>query len=74
MIDMVKSPIQPSSNVHIHTRYSYVRELYTNKIVDIFPIPSELNLADLMVTYKNALNFETLSVPVKGGIRGIEMD
>jgi len=71
---MVKSPIQPSRNVHIHARYFYVRELYTNKIVDIFPIPSELNLADLMVTYKNILNFETLSVPVKGGIRGIEMD
>ena len=60
------SPFAPGRNCHLHARFFYVKDI-NGKVVQILKVDSALNLADLMVTFKDSRNFYTLCKMIKGG-------
>jgi hypothetical protein len=60
------NPIQQGRNLHIHARYFYVNDLVINKAYTILHLPTNLQVADLMCSYKGAPNFLLLRRYVLG--------
>ena len=60
------SPFAPNRNCHLHARFFYVKDI-NGKVVQVLKVDSALNLADLMVTFKNSQNFYNLCKMIKGG-------
>ena len=59
-IDLTQNPIQPGRNLHVHARYFYVRDLVQEEVYDIMHLPSALQIADVLATFKGGANFRAL--------------
>ena len=59
-ISIASNPVQAGRNMHVHARYFYVRDLVYDEQLDVLPLPSELQIADLGCSYKGARNFLSL--------------
>ena len=59
-IDLTQNPIQPGRNLHVHARYFYVRDLVKAKVYTILHLPSKMQIADVLATFKGGANFRTL--------------
>ena len=59
-IDISSNPVQPGRNVHIHARYFYVRDLINAGDCTIQHLPSKMQIADVLCTFKDVTNFTTL--------------
>ena len=46
-ISIASNPVQAGRNVHVHARYFYVRDLVYDEQLDVLPLPSELQIADI---------------------------
>ena len=65
-IDMAKNPVQPGRNRHMHCRYFHWTNHVAAGITKPHKVPSKLNVADVLVTYKDAGNFHRLAVILRG--------
>ena len=65
-IDMAKNPVQPGRNRHMHARYFYWVDHVKNKITTPTKIPSKWNVADVLVTFKDAATFHRLAGILRG--------
>ena len=59
-IQMAENPIQNSRNRHIHARYFYVRDLIHDGSIILRKVPTELNRADMLATYKDVNVYQQL--------------
>jgi hypothetical protein len=59
-LQMAENPIQNGRNRHIHARYYFVRDLISANEIVLVKVPSELNRADLLATYKDRDTFKRL--------------
>jgi hypothetical protein len=59
-ISIASNPVQAGRNMHVHARYFYVRDLVYDEQLDVLPLPSELQIADIGCSYKGARNFLNL--------------
>ena len=59
------NPVHTNSNGHMHSKFFYTRDLHEKKLVQVVKVKSEHNLADLLITWKNAQNFITLTTALK---------
>ena len=66
MIKTATNPIQKGRNRHMPIRYFYFRTLSLEGQIKLLKVPSELNVADLLVTYKSVGNFDALTKFAKG--------
>ena len=64
--DLATQPIQPGANGHMHARYFSILEWHQSGLIQITPVDSARNRADLMVTWKDGANFHFLAAAVKG--------
>jgi hypothetical protein len=65
-IDMAKNPVQPGRNRHMHCRYFHWTNHVAAGITKPHKVPSKLNVADVLVTYKDAGNFHRLAAILRG--------
>ena len=56
-ISIASNPVQAGRNMHIHARYFYVRDLVYGCKVEVCPIPTELQVADVGCTFKGGPSF-----------------
>ena len=59
------NPVHTNSNGHMHSKFFYTRALHEKKLVQVVKVKSEHNLADLLITWKDAKNFVTLTTALK---------
>ena len=59
-ITIGSNPVQAGRNMHIHARYFYVRDLVYGTKVQLYPIPSQLQVADVGCTFKGGQSFVRL--------------
>ena len=59
-ISIASNPVQAGRNMHVHARYFYVRDLVYDEQFEVLPLPSELQIADIVCSFKGANNFLTL--------------
>jgi hypothetical protein len=59
-IQLGSNPIQPKRNLHVHARFFYVRDLVLGNDYSLHYLPSTLQVADLLCTYKGIPNFQAL--------------
>lgn len=51
-INIASNPVQSGTNLHVHARYFYVRDLVYDEQMVIVPIPTDLQVADVGCTFK----------------------
>ena len=61
-IDVSSNPIQPGRNLHVYARYFYIRDLVYAKVYELQHLGSELQVSDVLCTYKSSENFRKLCV------------
>ena len=62
-IDMVKNPVSNDKSKHIDIKHHFIRQKYTEGLIDIVYVPTSDNLADLMTkapTKAKLTNFKPL--------------
>ena len=59
-ISIASNPVQAGRNVHVHARYFYVRDLVYDEQLEVLPLPSDLQIADIGCSYNGTTNFLNL--------------
>ncbi|CAM8905663.1 unnamed protein product [Rhodiola kirilowii] len=59
-ISISKDPVQHSWTKHIDIRHHFIRELVEDKVISLFHMPTEKQLADILTKPLDAERFETL--------------
>ncbi|CAM8981217.1 unnamed protein product [Rhodiola kirilowii] len=59
-ISISKDPVQHSRTKHIDIRHHFIRELVEDKVISLFHMPTEKQLADILTKPLDAERFETL--------------
>ena len=65
-IDISSNPVQPGRDRHIHARYFYVRDCVAAGSFRVRHIRSELQVADILCSFKGMPNFRTLLALIMG--------
>jgi hypothetical protein len=64
--DLATQPIQPGPNGHMHARYLSIIEWHQSQTIQFTPVNTALNRADVLVTWKSAVNYHRLAAALKG--------
>ncbi|KAF7776523.1 hypothetical protein Agabi119p4_4916 [Agaricus bisporus var. burnettii] len=59
-ITLAKDPIQHARNKHIEVRHHFIREKINDGIIDVWRVPSKLNIADILTKPLPRYTFERL--------------
>ena len=65
-IDISSNPVQPGRDRHVHARYFYVRDCVAAGSFRVRHIRSELQVADILCSFKGMPNFRTLLALIMG--------
>ncbi|GJW51299.1 hypothetical protein Tco_0092650 [Tanacetum coccineum] len=64
VICIVKNPVYHSKIKHIYIRHHFIRDSYEKKLIEIFKIYTEYNVADLLTNAFNVTRFQFLTASI----------